>query len=408
MKRRLGIQLLLVGALLFGAIRVAQAAGGDLPTPTPISPPLITGTTVLLNGGFEGGLLGWTPWFEDTGKPANAESLDYAVTPAFSVERNPLLVYVGEASLHIGRMYDPWHAGLKQIARVTPQARVRFCAVGRVYASNRDFGREASWAALNGHLQVGLAVGDQDWTSTAVNWSEPINPHDEWREVCAEADADASGQITVFTSANFRGVAAKHLDVWWDAARLIDAGSLTAFGNAVNGSSAEAAPLNVLLLMPTGNISTTTYRVVPAQLYAGPIITLALSQPLTTTLLVTVSVKASMPTASLSSSPPSIDREQTINVRPDATVIVTAVPSPKSSPSFSGTATPVPTHAEPTVSRTVVPIATDRSVLPAIIPTEITPINLRESEPLPIGGLLGLSALLIGGVLGALLLARRR
>ena len=288
MKRSIGIQILIVCAMLFGMIGIAQAAGGDPPVPIPSvtgTPMPITGTAVLINSGFEGGLLGWTPWFEDTGtrSAARAESLDYAVTPAFSVERNPLLVHAGEASLHIGRMYDPWHAGLKQIARVTPNARVRFCAYGRVYASNRDFGREASWAALNGHLQVGLAVGDQDWTSTAVNWSEPINPHDEWREVCAEADADASGQITVFTSANFRGVAAKHLDVWWDAARLSDAGSLTAFGNAVSGSSALADPLNVLLLMPTGLVSPTTYRVVPAQLYAGPIITLSISQPLTTT-----------------------------------------------------------------------------------------------------------------------------
>ena len=387
MKRSIGIQMLIVCAVLFGSIGIAHAAGGDPPTSVPTSSPPITGTTVLINSGFEGGLLGWTPWFEDTGKPANAESLDYAITPAFSVERNPLLVHAGEASLHIGRMYDPWHAGLKQIARVTPNVRVRFCAVGRVYASNRDFGREASWAALNGHLQVGLAVGDTDWTSTAVNWSAPINPHDDWRELCVEGDTGDSGQITVFTSANFRGVAAKHLDVWWDTA------SLTAFGGATNGSSEVAAPLNVLLLMPTGPVSPTAYRVVPAQLYAGPIITLALSQPLTTTLLVTVPVKASMPTASLSSTPPSIDREQTINVRPDATVIVTAVPSPKSSPVVSGT---------------VVPIATHRSVPPAILPTEITPIDLRESEPLPIGGLLGLSALLIGGVGGSLLLARRR
>ncbi len=149
MKRSIGIQILIVCAMLFGLIGIAQAAGGDPPRPTPISPPPITSTAVLINSGFEGGLLGWTPWFEDTGKPARAESLDYVVAPTFSIERNPLLVQAGEASLHIGRMYDPWHAGLKQIARVTPNARVRFCAVGRVYASNRDFGREASWAALN-------------------------------------------------------------------------------------------------------------------------------------------------------------------------------------------------------------------------------------------------------------------
>ena len=407
--------------MLFGLIGIAQAAGGDPPRPTPISQPPITSTAVLINGGFEGGLLGWTPWFENTGKPANAESLDYAVPPAFSVERNPLLVYAGEASLHIGRMCDPWHAGLKQIARVTPNARVRFCAVGRVYASNRDFGRDASWAALNGHLQVGLAVGDQDWTSTAVIWSEPINPHDEWREVCAEAEADASGQITVFTSANFRGVAAKHLDVWWDAARLIDTANLTVIG-ATNGSSEVVAPMGVLLLMPTGSVSSTAYRVVPAQLYAGPIITLALSQPLTTTLIVTAPIAVSTPLLTPSQSitgTPSV-REHAINIRPEPTVLVTAAP-PISSPAVpisppeagwaagrSGTVTPVPTYAAPTVSRTVVPIATHGSMPPAILPTEITPIDLRESGPVPISGLLGLSALLIGGVGGSLLLARRR
>ena len=386
MMKRLSLQLLLMFALLSGVIGIAHAAGGDPPTSVPTSSPPITATAVLINNGFEGGLLGWTPWFEDTGKPARAESLDYAVIPAFSIERNPLLVQAGDASLHIGRMYDPWHAGLKQTTRVTPNARVRFCAYGRVYASNRDFGREASWAALNGHLQVGLAVGDQDWTSTVVNWSAPINPHDEWREVCVEGDAGDSGLITVFTSANFRGVAAKHLDVWWDTARL------TVIGDSVLPVE-QATPLNVLLLLPTGLVSPTTYRAVPAQLYAGPIITLALSQPLTTTLLVTAPVEASLPTVSLSSPPPSIDREQTINVRPEPTVIVTATPLPKSSLAVSGT---------------VVPIATHRSMPPAILPTEITPIDLRESEPLPIGGLLGLSALLIGGVGGSLLLARRR
>jgi len=404
MKRSIGIQILIVCAVLFGSIGIVHAAGGDPPASVPTSSPPITSTAVLINGGFEGGLLGWTPWFEDTGKPARAESLDYVVAPTFSVERNPLLVQAGEASLHIGRLFDPWHAGLKQTTRVTPNAHVRFCAYGRVYASNRDFGREASWAALNAHLQVGLAVGDQDWTSTAVNWSEPINPHDEWREVCAETDADASGQITVFTSANFRGVAAKHLDVWWDAARLNDAASLTVIG-ATNGSSEAAAPLNVLLLMPTGLVSPIAYRVVPAQLYAGPIITLALSQPLTTTIIVTASIAVSTPLP-LATPAPAIagtpgTRERAINVRPEPTVTVTVVPPPISSPAVSGTVVPTATRRPMPVSSQVAPGM-------ALPPVDVAPIALHDPEPLPIGGLLGLSALLIGGVGGTLLLARRR
>jgi len=388
MKRSIGIQILIVCAMLFGLIGIAQAAGGDPPVPVPVGQPPITATAVLINSGFEGGLLGWTPWFEDTGKPARAESLDYAIAPAFSVERNPLLVQAGEASLHIGRLYDPWHAGLKQSVRVTPNARVRFCAYGRVYASNRDFGREASWAALNGHLQVGLAVGDTDWTSTAVLWSEPLNPHDEWRELCVEANADASGLITMFTSADFRGVAAKHLDVWWDTASL-------SVPNTVNGSSALAEPLNVLLLLPTGNVSTTAYRVVPAQLYAGPIITLAISQPLTTTLVVTAPVAVStplpIPSPSITGTPSA--REQAINIRPEPTVTVTVV---------------LPQTVVPTATRRPMPVSSQVAPGMALPPVDVAPIALHDPEPLPIGGLLGLSALLIGGVGSTLLLARRR
>ena len=407
MKRSLGIQLILIGAVLFGAIGVAQAAGGDPPVPVPVGQPPITATAVLINSGFEGGLLGWTPWFEDTGKPARAESLDYAIAPAFSVERNPLLVQTGEASLHIGRLFDPWHAGLKQIARVTPNVRVRFCAYGRVYASNRDFGHEASWAALNGHLQVGLAVGDQDWASTTVIWSEPINPHDEWREACAEASADASGQITVFTSANFCGVAAKHLDVWWDAARLtVSADSVLPIE--------QAAPLTVLLLLPTGNVSSTAYRVVPAQLYAGPIITLtisqplAISQPLTTTLFMTAPVAISTPFP-LPRSVPAIpetphERAQSIDARPDPTSAPATRPSPLSPPVASGTLTPAPPIA------TQRPVATSASAVgeTAFPPDELTPSVVRESEPMPLSGLLGLGALLLSGIGGAVLLVRRR
>jgi hypothetical protein len=167
----------------------------------------------LPNADFESGLVGWQTWSEDTGKPADASTLDYANTPFFRIEHNPVLVHTGQASLHVGRIYDPWHAGLKRSINVPPGASVRFCIDGRLYASNRDFGHEPSWSSLDGHMQVGIYPdGQADWSTSGIVWSEAANPHDEWQPICVQAVAGSTGRITLFTSTNYRSVAAKHLD----------------------------------------------------------------------------------------------------------------------------------------------------------------------------------------------------
>ena len=177
------------------------------------------------------------------------------MAPFFSIERKRLPSKSGVDGLHVGRIYDPWHAGLKRTVMVASNAAVRFCITGRLYASNRDFGHEASWAALDGRMQVGVYPGEADWNTTGVVWSAPTNPHDEWREMCVDTTAGETGRITLLTSVNYRGQAAKHLDAWWDAA------TLSMSGGAVDPSPAglinqapgltTTRPVSILLLIPS-------------------------------------------------------------------------------------------------------------------------------------------------------------
>ena len=159
---KLFVMLLVVFTALSFTSTVRSSGDPITPTPLPVGvPPVSSGLSniVLSNADFEAGLSGWQTWSEDTGKPADAESLDYAVAPFFSIERNPLLIKSGSAALHVGRIYDPWHAGIKRVMIVAPNATVRFCIHGRLYASNRDFGHEPSWASLDGRMQVGRLSG---------------------------------------------------------------------------------------------------------------------------------------------------------------------------------------------------------------------------------------------------------
>jgi hypothetical protein len=367
--------------LLAGWLLTGQLLSGGVPPPPP---PLETATPVVLtNGSFEAGLLGWTTWQEDTGKPAQAGELDYAVAPTFSPERNPLLVHGGAASLHVGHIYDPWHAGLKQTVPVTPGARVRFCIFGRLYASNRDFGHEASWSALDGRLQVGLyADGEAEWNASGIVWSEPANPHDEWRQLCVETAAGASGRITIFTSANYRGFAAKHLDAWWDDASL----AVVSQPSAVLPAT---APLRVLLLVPSAAITSSAYVVMPANLYVGAQGVLTLS--LTTGASLTQPMVITLPPVRPALTP---------------TAASTPVPSPTASP-MSAPATPTLT---PTAASTSVPTSEAR---PAQVPLATLRVSdqlpvARSDAVLPVGSFVGLGVLLMLGLGLAVALVRRR
>jgi LysM repeat protein len=163
---------------------------------------------------------GWGRWFENTGKKSG--TLDYAVQPEFIPEVNAAIVRSGSTSQHIGNEYDPWHAGVKQAVAVPAGTPLKFCAWGRLFANNEDFEKGPSVPGLNGHMRVGIFPnGDADWDNGGIVWSGEANPHDFWQEICVTATAGDAGKVTVFTSTNYGGSTAYHLDAWWDDASLV-------------------------------------------------------------------------------------------------------------------------------------------------------------------------------------------
>lgn len=406
-------------------------AGGDPPTPPPPFPPVwpptdpLTHTVALPNADFELGLVGWQTWSEDTGKPADASTLDYAIAPFFSVEHNPLLVHTGQVSLHVGRIYDPWHAGLKRSINVPPGANVQFCIDGRLYASNRDFGHEPSWSSLDGHMQVGIySDGEADWNASEIVWSEPVNPHDEWWPICAEAVAGSTGRITLFTSTNYRGVAAKHLDAWWDDAELTIVGGVASSSLSmvpfVLSDITTTQAISVLLLIPAQPIMTSTsaFVVVPAQVFVSTQgMTLAVASRSTA-----LSGSIALPTTTTVANGPT---EDTTVVKPTVQAEITTTQQNVSSTSLQrstempAATTPLPTAAASpqgetpaavtprsiSATETVRPVATVASVERSVPTTvELPTCNPSVAQP----GLVGLGVLFAAGVGGALILARRR
>ncbi|CAG1014208.1 hypothetical protein ANRL4_05142 [Anaerolineae bacterium] len=406
-------------------------AGGDPPTPPPPFPPVwpptdpLTHTVALPNADFESGLVGWQTWSEDTGKPADASTLDYAVAPFFSVEHNPLLVHTGQASLHVGRIYDPWHAGLKRSINVPPGAQVQFCIDGRLYASNRDFGHESSWSSLDGHMQAGIYPnGEADWNASGIAWSDAANPHDEWQPICIEAVAGSTGRITLFASTNYRGVAAKHLDAWWDDAELTISGgvassSLGTVPFALSGLTSTQA-VSVLLLIPAQPImtSTSSFVVVPAQVYVSTQgMTLAVTSRSSA-----LSGSIALPTTATIASGPT---EGSAMVAPTLQAAITPTPQSVSSVTHQGseemsaTTTPPPTATASPQGGTLAtitprPISATATARPAATVTSVetsvpTTVELPTSNPSATQpGLIGLGVLFAAGVGGALILARRR
>lgn len=177
---------------------------------------------------------GWACWYAEIDKTGDAVAqLQYALKPYFSVETNPSgkypeLIHGGEVSQHFGRQYDPWMGGISQGVNVPPNSQLRFCAWSRLYAGNFDYGK--GWPSAvdhDGHSRVGIFPnGDGESNSAGVVWGPEANPHDTWQQVCVTATAGPQGRVTVFTSTDYRGSAAIHLDAWWDDAELVALGDV--------------------------------------------------------------------------------------------------------------------------------------------------------------------------------------
>jgi hypothetical protein len=186
-------------------------------------------TELVANGGFEsfdgtGLAASWSRWWEEIPNPGDG-SLNYAYKPDWSPESNPALVHSGGQSQHIGAAWNPWHAGVFQTITARPGARVRITAYGRAFASTPDFPNPSD-GAVQARMQIGAdPEGGTQWWSGAVQWSGMGNPHDTWQPFTVEVTAGASGRVTIFLSANYKGDSRYHLDVWWDSvsAQVLDA-----------------------------------------------------------------------------------------------------------------------------------------------------------------------------------------
>lgn len=193
-------------------------------------------TNLLTNPSFEdpynadGAASGWSRWHRDTQtKPENCSDA-YAFLPQWSRETNGALVRDGFISQHVGNQFDTWNAGVFQTVNATPGTTYRFSfwAIGR--ASNEQYPTPSD-QAVNLGARAGIDPnGSGLWTDADVVWGGAASPHDtgnqaNWQQVSVEATATGN-QITVFVSANLMGAnnCRAHLDVWFDAAQLVEAG----------------------------------------------------------------------------------------------------------------------------------------------------------------------------------------
>lgn len=240
-----------------GLVAVIAATIGLAPMTTNAAP--LAQSNLLTNPGMEQPYSkcgagdtpnGWSCWYQIIDKPASdASGLQYAFKPYFSPEINPSgkfpqLIHGGSTSAHAGHQQDPWIGGLKQSVVVPANAQLRFCAWSRLFANNTDLGKDISVSSIEGRSRVGIFPnGDAEWNTPGIAWSGGINPHDTWQQSCVTVTAGPQGKVTLFTSNDFRGYAANHLDAWWDDAELVALGEVpTAVPTA---GSAQPQPTTV-------------------------------------------------------------------------------------------------------------------------------------------------------------------
>jgi LysM repeat protein len=246
---------------LWALAALLAVLGAAVAAPAPAAAGLPAQANLLANGGLDsfggsGVATSWDPWWETIANPGTG-SLDYVLPPEWSSETNPTFVHSGSASQHIGRTWDPWHGGIRQTVTVPPGSTLRISAQARAFA-NTDDHPAPSDSSVPVRMRIGAEPnGSIEWASGTVRWSGEVNPHNGWVPVTLDVTAGATGKVTIFLSANYRGHSRLHLDAWWDSvsATVIGAGA---------AATSTSAPAPAATAIPGGAAATTAPNNPPA------------------------------------------------------------------------------------------------------------------------------------------------
>jgi LysM repeat protein len=212
-------------------------------------------SNLLANGGFESGGSGsgtasWLPWWAESAKPADG-SFNYAYRPSWNQENLSAgaagaFVYAGNSSQRVVNNWDPWWAGVKQVANAPAGARVRFTAYVRAWASANNW-PAASDTTVPVGIRIGLEPsGNENQFASTVVWSGSASPHDTWQALSVETTVGASGKVLAVISADYRGSSRLFLSAMFDEASLVVVGQDTSPTNppptSGGGTSAPVQP----------------------------------------------------------------------------------------------------------------------------------------------------------------------
>jgi LysM repeat protein len=229
MNRQTWLSALMLGALLLAGLAVAV---------TP-NRPAAAQSNLLFNPGFEdaGNNVtgnGWTQWWQETAKPGDG-SLNYAYRPSWNVEKKSSgaaadLIYAGNNAQRVINNWDPWYAGVRQVASAPAGSKVRLTVYARLWTSANNW-PAASDTTVGATVQAGLEPsGGDNALASSVIWSGPISPHNGWQAVSVEAIVGSGGRVGIFLAANYRGYSRLFMSVFFDEASLVvvDANAPTA------------------------------------------------------------------------------------------------------------------------------------------------------------------------------------
>lgn len=229
---------------------------------------------VLNNGSFEdpydsGSAQGWARWHQELGpKPENCSDR-YAFKPSWSREANSSIVTDGFISQHVGNQFDTWHGGVMQTVAVTQGTTYRFTfwATGRT--ANDQYPAPSN-ADVNLGIRAGIDPnGSGLWNDADITWGGSGSPHmsggtGNWQQFTVEATATGN-QMTVFAAANLVGAnqCRAHLDVWFDAAQLVEAGPPPTATSPPQPTSPPPPPAPIVTNTPVPPTATATPDVPP-------------------------------------------------------------------------------------------------------------------------------------------------